>query len=132
MDGNASLYEAIGGRDAVRAAVDRFYRRVLADPSLAPFFERIPIERLKGHQAAFLIQALGGPASYKGRSMHEAHAGRGIQGGHFDRVALHLTETLAELGVPLHLIDQVICRVAALRPDVVERTDAITADAAAA
>jgi truncated hemoglobin YjbI len=32
-----SLYEAIGGRAAVTAAVDRFYRRLLADPALAPF-----------------------------------------------------------------------------------------------
>ena len=33
-----SLYEAIGGRPAVVAAVDVFYRRLLADPELAPFF----------------------------------------------------------------------------------------------
>lgn len=127
-----SLYEAIGGRDAVRAAVDLFYRRVLGDPSLASFFERSPIQRLKAHQAAFLVQALGGPVAYSGRSIHEAHAGRGIGDQEFDRVALHLTETLAELRVPLHLIDQVIGRVAALRPQIVERPATAMGDAAAA
>ena len=33
-----SIYEQIGGPDAVAAAVERFYQRVLADPDLAPFF----------------------------------------------------------------------------------------------
>ena len=33
-----SLYEAIGGRPALVAAVDLFYRRILADPELSPFF----------------------------------------------------------------------------------------------
>ena len=32
------LYESIGGRTGVAALVERFYRNVLSDPELAPFF----------------------------------------------------------------------------------------------
>jgi len=116
----STLYEDIGGQPAVMAAVDLFYQRVLADSTLTPFFEHIPMQRLKGHQAAFLTQALNGPETYKGRSMREAHAGRGITDADFDRVAMHLVETLAELGVPATMIDQIVGRVGPLRPEIVE------------
>ena len=115
-----SIYEQIGGHDAVVAAVDEFYARVLADPSLARYFEGIPLQRLKGHQAAFLTQALRGPERYAGRSMREAHAGRGITDTAFDRVAQHLMDTLAHLGVGESLIQQIIAKVAPLRPEIVE------------
>ena len=68
-----TLYERIGGEPATRAAVDRFYVRVLADPLLAPFFEKTDIGRLKSHQFAFLSQAMGGPRQYSGASMRQAH-----------------------------------------------------------
>lgn len=36
--GETTLYDAIGGRAALVAAVGVFYRRVLVDPELSPFF----------------------------------------------------------------------------------------------
>ena len=116
----ATLYEQIGGHDAVLAAVDEFYSRVLADPMLAHYFDGVPLQRLKGHQAAFLTQALRGPERYTGRSMRDAHAGRGITDTAFDRVAQHLMDTLAHLGVSEQLIQQIIARIAPLRSQIVE------------
>ena len=94
------LYKRIGGEAAIRAAVDRFYERVLADPSLSHFFNGVGMSRLKAHQFAFLSQALGGPKQYSGSSMNEAHARLAIEQHHFDSVAVHLVETLRELGGP--------------------------------
>jgi hemoglobin len=94
-----SIYEAIGGKAAVTAAVEEFYRRVLADPELKPYFEGLDVDRLKAHQRGFIAVALGGPESYKGRSMGEAHAGMGITPAHFGRVVEHLEDTLVSLGV---------------------------------
>ena len=59
----------LAAKPAVNAAVERFYVRVLADPMLAPFFTDVNMERLKGHQFAFLSQALGGPQQYSGATM---------------------------------------------------------------
>jgi hemoglobin len=47
-----SIYDTIGGASAVRAAVDDFYARVLADARLAPFFAETELERLRAHQRA--------------------------------------------------------------------------------
>lgn len=116
-----SLYDQLGGEPAVRQAVSRFYRRVLADPGLAAAFEGVDVERLEAHQVAFFTMALGGPNAYSGRSMAAAHKGRGITDTQFDLVAGHLAAVLEELGVDADAIGTVISTVATLRPDVVER-----------
>jgi len=97
-------YDRIGGEGAVRAAVDRFYERVLADPELNGFFKGVSMSRLKSHQFAFLSQALGGPKQYSGASMRDAHQRLAIEQQHFDGVAVHLVETLRELGVSEEII----------------------------
>lgn len=125
-----SIFDVIGGRPAISAAVDIFYRRVLADADLAPFFEGVDTARLRGHQAAFLALALGGPSEYAGRGMAAAHHGLGIRDAHFDRVAHHLIETLRELNVPQPMIDDIVAKVAPLRPQIVDADPAVSAAAA--
>jgi hemoglobin len=114
-----SLYDAIGGRASLVAAVDVFYRRVLADPELSPFFPDGVGDRHRAYLITFLGEALGGPSRYRGRDMATAHRGLGIGNVHFDRVAGHLDATLDELGVPRHLTDRIIGVAATLRPAVV-------------
>lgn len=95
-----SIYDEIGGAASVSAAVDDFYRRVLDDPALGPYFTGTDVKRLKGHQRAFIAAAIGGPEPYLGRNMAEAHAQLEITPADFDRVVGHLVDTLAGLGVP--------------------------------
>jgi len=117
-------YEAIGGREAIRVAVDRFYERVLADPTLAPWFADTDLDRLRAHQRAFFSTALGGPAEYTGRAVGDAHAGREITDDAFDRVARHLTATLLDLGVERTTVFEIVGGVAGLRGEVVSASPA--------
>jgi len=114
-----NIYDSIGGAAAVRAAVDDFYARVLADRRLAPFFARTDMERLKAHQRAFIAAAVGGPEVFAGRDMTSAHAGLGIGDGDFDAVVTHLADTLTALGVPEDTIGQIGGALAPLRDDIV-------------
>lgn len=114
-----TLFERLGGEPAVNVAVERFYERMLADPMLAPFFEDVPMERLKAHQFAFLSQALGGPQRYSGASMSKAHAQLKIQRLHFEAVGAHVAETLKELGVDADGISEVSAAIAPLASQVV-------------
>jgi hemoglobin len=116
----SSIFDAIGGRDAVTAAVDLFYAKVLADPDLAPYFTDVDLDRLRVHQRSFLTTALGGPQAYDGRAMADAHQGLAITDAAFDRVATHLSSTLTELGVDDETVGAIIGQVAGLRGDVVE------------
>lgn len=114
-----SLYDRIGGEAAIRAAVDRFYERVLADPELKGFFASVSMPRLKAHQFAFLSQAMGGPRQYSGSSMRDAHSRLAIEQRHFDGVAVHLLETLCELGVSEEIIAAVAAAVTPLSAEIV-------------
>ena len=113
-----SIFELIGGPPAMTAAVDDFYRRVMADPALSPYFDGIDMRGLKSHQRAFISAAIGGPEPYVGRSMREAHALFDIQPEHFDRVVHHLVNTLADLGVADLIIDAVGAKLAPLKAEI--------------
>jgi hemoglobin len=114
-----SIYEAIGGRAALRAAVDILYGRLLADPELAPFFPDGVGVRHRAYVVTVLGEALGGPERYQGPILADAHRGLGITDAQFDRTAGHLSDSLDELAVPRPLADQIIGIVAGLRPVIV-------------
>jgi hemoglobin len=119
-----SLFEQIGGRGAVNAAVDIFYGHVLADVRIAHFFEDIDMEKQKNKQKAFLMMAFGGPSQYSGKNLRDGHAHlveKGLDDSHFDAVAENLVKTLNELNVPEGLIAQVLAIVGPTRDDVLGR-----------
>jgi hemoglobin len=121
----ASLYERIGGENAIMAAVDLFYSKVLADEITRPFFERLDMAAQVRKQVAFMSWAFGGPDKYKGRDLRVAHADlvkkQGLSDVHFDAVARHLRATLTEMGVAPELIEEAMNIVASTRSDVLSR-----------
>jgi hemoglobin len=117
----STIYEQIGGQEALIAVVDDFYVRVLADPELAGFFSGANMSRLKGKQVEFFSSALGGPDPYTGLSMKDVHRGRGIRQAHFDLVAKHLIDSLDGAGVPAETVDTIIGAIAPLADDIVSR-----------
>jgi hemoglobin len=114
-----TIYQAIGGRAAVTAAVEGFYARLLADPVLSGFFPGGVAPRHRAYLVTILGEALGGPERYRGPDLARAHRGLGITDADFDRTAGHLAATLGSLGVPGHLAGQIMGIVAGLRSAVV-------------
>jgi hemoglobin len=121
---DASLYQQLGGEAAVDAAVDVFYRKVLADSRISAFFEGVDMDRQAAKQKAFLTMAFGGPVYYTGADMRRAHKHlvvRGLNDSHFDAVVELLGQSLAELGVASGLISQVAAIAESTRNDVLNR-----------
>ena len=114
-----TIYEQIGGQEALIVVVDDFYERVLTDARLTGFFAGSNMSRLKGKQVEFFAAALGGPDLYSGLSMRDAHRGRGIGMAHFRLVAEHLSAALASAGVPAEIVEQIIGAIAPLAEDIV-------------
>lgn len=110
-----SLYEQVGGESAVKEIVDDFYSRVLADDTVNEFFAHTDMEKQRRHQTAFISFALGGPNQYTGRSMEKAHSGLNLQPEHFDAIAKHLGEAMANHGVSPDGINQALGKVATLK-----------------
>jgi hemoglobin len=113
-----SIYDAIGGYEAIEIVVADFYTRVLADDQLSGFFAGSNMNRLKGKQVEFFAAALGGPEPYTGAPMKQVHQGRGIMMSHFALVAAHLTDSLSAAGVPAATIDDIIGAIAPLAADI--------------
>lgn len=113
-----NLYEKIGGEPAVNAAVDIFYKKVLADPIINHFFEKVDMNKQIAKQKAFLTMAFGGPNDYSGDDMRTAHAHLALEEKHFTAVAGHLKDTLEELDVPGELQDEVMAIAASTHDDV--------------
>ena len=119
----ASIYDAIGGETALAAVVDDLYERVTGDPELAGFFAGTNMAKLKGRQVEFFAAALGGPHTYTGATMREAHRGRGIGQEHFDLVAGHLIAALGAAHVPGETINQITGLLGPLAPEIVSKAE---------
>lgn len=120
----STLFEQIGGEAAVDAAVNKFYRRVLADDRVNEFFEGVDMERQAAKQKAFLTMVFGGPHNYTGKDMREGHrhlVQRGLNDSHFDAIVENLGATLKDLGVADDLISQVAAIAETTRDDVLDR-----------
>ncbi len=113
-----SLYEEIGGNEAVNAAVDVFYEKVLADDRVKEFFTDVDMPGQKGKQRKFLAYAFGAPVKYDGKDMRSAHAHLNLTEEHFSAIAEHLQATLEELKVPAELVAQAMEIAASTHDDV--------------
>jgi hemoglobin len=114
----STIYEQIGGHEALETVVGDFYDRVLADPELAGFFTGTNMSRLKGKQVEFFAAALGGPEPYTGAPMRQVHQGRGITMHHFELVAKHLAAALTAACVPEATVDEIIGAIAPLSAEI--------------
>ncbi|MDT0606423.1 group I truncated hemoglobin [Croceitalea rosinachiae] len=118
MEQQEPLFDRLGGMDAVNAAVDIFYTKVLADESISHFFTNTNMKYQAGKQKAFLAYAFGCPMGYTGKSMREAHAHMNITEDHFNSVAEHLVSSLEELNVPGDMIDEVAAIALSTKKDI--------------
>ncbi len=121
----SSLYDRIGGHKTVKACVDIFYKKVLADDRIKHFFTDIDMILQRGHQRRFLTFAFGGAPHYDGATMRDAHLklvkDKGLNDEHYDAIDEHLVSTLQEIGIDAPLIQEAEERIESLRDDVLNR-----------
>lgn len=117
----ASLYQQIGGKAALSAAVDLFYVKVLADERVNHFFEDVNMKTQHEKQKAFLAAAMGAPTPWTGKDMRKAHANLDLRESDFAVIAENLQATLTELKLSEELIGRVMAIVASTRDDVLNR-----------
>ncbi|ELZ06482.1 globin [Natrialba chahannaoensis JCM 10990] len=94
-----TLYDRLGGEDAIGAVVDEFYDRVMADEQVAHFFDDVDMQKQRAHQTQFISSVAGGPVEYTGGEMEAVHDGMGIDHDEFDAIATHLDDALGEFDV---------------------------------
>src|SRR2546425_11832735 len=117
-----SLYKRLGGREGIAGVVDAFVAHALADPRIGPAFKSLPAAKVgpvKTNVADFICENTGGPCSYGGRTMKEAHKGMGLAKADVDACNAALAKALDSAKVAPADKEQVMKLVQSLMPDIV-------------
>jgi hemoglobin len=122
----ASLYERLGGLDAITAVVDSFSARCAGDDRINGKFARTDIARLRKMLVDQICEATGGPCTYTGRDMRATHDGMGVTAGEFDALVEDLVATLDEFNVPKPEQDELLGLLGPMRSQIVEVESAET------
>ncbi len=98
-----TLYERLGGYDAIAAVADALMVRIKNDDKLCRFYEHRGADGIAREQQLlvdFLCAATGGPMVYTGRVMKPVHVGMRLDEEDWKRAMAHLTATLEAFEVP--------------------------------
>jgi len=126
MSGGAekSLYQRLGGYDALAAVSDDFIGRLAASKVLGRFVVGLSDDskkKLRQHLVDFLCNATGGPCLYLGRDMKTVHRGLGINEADWKEGVNALIATLDKFKVPEKEKGEVLGAVSSLKGDIVEK-----------
>ena len=118
-----TLYERLGGYDAISAVANDLLPRLQADAQLARFWQHRGedgVQREKQLLIDFLCSSAGGPLYYTGRDMKTSHKGMRISESDWSAFLGHLQATLAAFHVPQTERDEVVAFIQSTKPDIVE------------
>lgn len=119
-----SLYQHLGGYDALAAVTDDFIGRLATDPQLKRFFaghNKEGVTRIRQHVIDFLCVVTGGPCAYIGQDMKTAHTGLGITEDDWNASVKDLIATLNKFNVPEKEKNEVLSAISSLHGDIVGR-----------
>ena len=119
-----SLYQRLGGYDAVAAVSDDFLGRLAGDKQLGRFFpghSEDSVKRIRQHIVDFLCVATGGPCVSTGRDMKTSHKGLGVTEADWNQAVVLLVQTLDKFKVPAAEKNEVLAAVSGLKGDIVEK-----------
>ncbi len=119
-----SLYERLGGYNAIAAVVDDFIGRIASDKRFENFFKGLSNDSkkvLRQRAVDLICQETGGPCKYTGRSMKVSHEGLGITEADWQGGVDHLAASLDKFKVPKREKDELLAAVAKFKKDIVEK-----------
>jgi hemoglobin len=115
-----TLYDRLGGLDAITAVVESFRDTVAADDRINLKFARTDLARLRQMLIDQVCEATGGPCEYRGRGMKEAHAGMRVTNGEFDALVDDLVKTLNHFKVSGGEQSELLAILGPLKSEIVE------------
>ena len=116
-----SLYQRLGGKEAITAVVDDFIGNVAGDARINKRFANANIPRLKMLLVEQICAASGGPCTYTGRDMTTAHTGMNIQPSEFDALVEDLVKSLDKFKVPEREKGELLGALGGMKPAIVNK-----------
>ena len=119
-----SLYQRLGGYDAIAAVTDEFIGRLASDEQEKRFFIGFSTDskmRIRQLIVDLICKSTGGPCLYSGRDMKTAHAGAGITKSDWDRTLKIFGEVLNKFKVPDKEQQEIAALLTPQEKDIVEK-----------
>jgi hemoglobin len=119
-----SLYQRLGGYDAIAAVSDEFIARLATDDQEKRFFVGFSNDskaRIRQHLIDLVCKSTGGPCLYSGRDMKTAHAGAGVSKADWDHSLKIFGEVLNKFKVPEKEQQELAALLVPLERDIVEK-----------
>lgn len=123
MSERASLFDRIGGREAIVSLVDDFYGRIMQHEDLSTFFKNTPIKKLKEMQYEFFSAALGSETQYTGMELSHAHSDKGISRTDFKNYVDLFFQVLKDQNLSEKDTSEIIDRINLYADDIVGSTE---------
>lgn len=117
-----TLYERLGGYDAIASVVDELFARKCADEQLSRFFAGMSTDtkrKIRQNVVNFLCEATGGPCYYTGRDLKTVHTGLNITEGDWEIFVQIAIDTMNKFKVPEQERSEVFAAVSGLKKDIV-------------
>ena len=118
-----TLYERLGGYDAICAVSKDLLPRLMSDSRLKRFWDHRGVDGIKREKQLlidFLCSSAGGPMYYTGRDMKVSHKGMNISEADWTAFMGHVNATLDAFKVPQTERSEVVAFVQSLKRDIVE------------
>ncbi len=119
--GDKSLYDRLGGKDAITAVVEKFVGNVVADDRIDGCFKNADAANLKKQLVDQICSATGGPCKYAGKDMKTAHAGMGVKEADFNALVEDLVKALDEFKVPEKEKGELLGALGGMKGDIVTK-----------
>ncbi len=117
--GEKSLYERLGGLEAISAVVDEFLKNVVADVRINARFKDTDAAKLRQLLIDQICEATGGPCKYEGRNMVETHTGMKITEDEFTALVEDLIKALDKFNVPEKEKNELLGALGGMKGDIV-------------
>jgi hemoglobin len=114
-----SLYDRLGGKDAITKVVDDFVGNVVADNRINAQFTNADPVHLKAMLVDQICEASGGPCKYAGKDMKTAHKGMKITDADFNALVEDLKKSLDKFQVDAKSQSDLLGALGPMKPDIV-------------
>jgi hemoglobin len=117
---NKTLYDRLGGQDAIKAVVKDFVEENVAkDTRINARFANADIPHLEQMLTEQICAGTGGPCKYTGKNMKEAHTGMKITDEEFNALVEDLKKSLDKFKVPPQEQQDLLGVLGPMKPDIV-------------
>src|ERR1700687_1207806 len=117
-----TLYQRLGGREAIKGVVDDFVANLAADPRVNSRFKGLDagrVAKVQTNLADQICDATGGPCAYLGKDMKTVHTGMGITEAEWSATVEDLVKSLNKFKVGAKEQQELLAALGPMKKDIV-------------